>query len=188
MHNRPGKPTAFSPAPLAALGDVRSPSTWISSFLSSARCSPPGPFRLRSRSGGCSPLTRWATFRTISHCKLTRSTTSSRTRRPESCLTHDARTRPYDLERLGATDQSGQNSPGAWGRSPDSTRAQRDGDAHATSPIPSQLDTGAKAFATLDAGVVTDTTPAAARRTGTIDPSLLVSTPGREHDRPVHPG
>ena len=45
-------------------------------------------------------------------------------------------------------------------------------------PIPTQLDTGAKAFATLDAGVVTAATPAATLQTGNIsDPSLLASTP-----------
>jgi uncharacterized repeat protein (TIGR01451 family) len=44
-------------------------------------------------------------------------------------------------------------------------------------PIPLQLDVGAQAFATLDAGAVSDTTPAAMLRSGTVDPTLLASTP-----------
>ena len=46
------------------------------------------------------------------------------------------------------------------------------------SPMPSQLDTGAQAFATLDAGAVSAATPAATLSTGNAsDPSLLASTP-----------
>jgi transglutaminase-like putative cysteine protease len=45
-------------------------------------------------------------------------------------------------------------------------------------PIPLQLDTGAQAFATLDAGAVSNTTPAAVLRPGNVsDPNLLASTP-----------
>jgi uncharacterized repeat protein (TIGR01451 family) len=44
-------------------------------------------------------------------------------------------------------------------------------------PIPLQLDAGAQAFATLDAGAVSNTTPAATLRQGSVDPSLLASTP-----------
>src|SRR5262249_57798230 len=44
-------------------------------------------------------------------------------------------------------------------------------------PLPLQLDTGAQAFATLDAGAVSDSTPAATLRQGSVDPSLLASTP-----------
>ncbi len=43
--------------------------------------------------------------------------------------------------------------------------------------IPSSVDTGAAAYAILDAGEVTDAAPAATLRAGTIDPSLLASTP-----------
>ncbi|HEX5270315.1 MAG TPA: transglutaminase family protein, partial [Gemmataceae bacterium] len=42
---------------------------------------------------------------------------------------------------------------------------------------PLQLDTGAQAFATLDAGMVSSSTPAATLRPGNVDPSLLASTP-----------
>src|SRR5262249_60866500 len=44
-------------------------------------------------------------------------------------------------------------------------------------PLPLQLDTGAQAFATLDAGAVSNSTPAATLRQGSVDPSLLASTP-----------
>ena len=43
--------------------------------------------------------------------------------------------------------------------------------------IPSQLDTGAVAFATVDGGPVSNTTPAATLRPGTVDPTLLDATP-----------
>jgi uncharacterized membrane protein len=44
--------------------------------------------------------------------------------------------------------------------------------------IPSQLDTGAQAFATLDAGAVSNSTPAVVLQPGNVsDPSLLASTP-----------
>jgi uncharacterized membrane protein len=45
------------------------------------------------------------------------------------------------------------------------------------SPTPLQLDGGAQAFATLDAGAVSNATPAATLRPGSVDPSLLASTP-----------
>jgi transglutaminase-like putative cysteine protease len=45
------------------------------------------------------------------------------------------------------------------------------------SPVPLQLDTGAQAFATLNAGAVSNSTPAAMLRPGSVDPSLLASTP-----------
>ena len=45
-------------------------------------------------------------------------------------------------------------------------------------PIPTQLDSGAQAFATLDAAVVSAATPAALLQPGNVsDPSLLASTP-----------
>ena len=45
-------------------------------------------------------------------------------------------------------------------------------------PIPLQLDSGAHVFATLDAGAVSNTTPAVSLRTGNLsDPGLLASTP-----------
>jgi uncharacterized membrane protein/transglutaminase-like putative cysteine protease len=46
-----------------------------------------------------------------------------------------------------------------------------------TNPTPLLLDTGAQAFATLDAGAVSDATPAATLRQGSIAPNLLASTP-----------
>jgi uncharacterized membrane protein len=45
------------------------------------------------------------------------------------------------------------------------------------SPTPLQLDTGAHVFATLHAGAVSNSTPAATLRPGNVDPSLLASTP-----------
>jgi uncharacterized membrane protein len=42
---------------------------------------------------------------------------------------------------------------------------------------PLQLDTGAHAFAMLDAGAVSNATPAATLRPGSVDPNLLASTP-----------
>jgi uncharacterized membrane protein/transglutaminase-like putative cysteine protease len=44
-------------------------------------------------------------------------------------------------------------------------------------PVPTQLDVGAQAFATLDARAVSAATPAAVLSTRTIDPTLLASTP-----------
>lgn len=44
-------------------------------------------------------------------------------------------------------------------------------------PLPLQLDSGAQAFATLDAGAVSNSTPAAVLRQGSVDASLLASTP-----------
>src|SRR5262249_10329946 len=45
------------------------------------------------------------------------------------------------------------------------------------SPIPRQLDAGAQAFATLNAGPVSIAAPAAVLRLGSVDPTLLASTP-----------
>jgi uncharacterized membrane protein len=45
------------------------------------------------------------------------------------------------------------------------------------SPIPLQLDVGAQAFATLNASAVSSSTPAATLRQGSVDPTLLASTP-----------
>jgi len=74
-------------------------------------------------------------------------------------------------------DQSGQNL--AWSLQPINgyDRESVAVTVNLPSPIPSQLDTGAHAFATLDAGAVTNATPAATLRPGTVDPSLLASTP-----------
>ncbi|HEV3259221.1 MAG TPA: hypothetical protein VG013_20305, partial [Gemmataceae bacterium] len=44
-------------------------------------------------------------------------------------------------------------------------------------PTPPQLDAGAKVFATLDAGMVTNSTPAVVLRQGSVDPLVLASTP-----------
>src|SRR5208337_5010855 len=46
-----------------------------------------------------------------------------------------------------------------------------------SNPIPLQLDSGARAFATLDAGAVSASTPAATLSPSAIDPNLLASTP-----------
>ncbi len=43
--------------------------------------------------------------------------------------------------------------------------------------LPVQLDTGAQAYATLDGGAVSNSTPAATLTSGTVDPNLLASTP-----------
>ena len=74
-------------------------------------------------------------------------------------------------------DQSGQNL--AWSLQPINgyDRESVSVTVSLPSPTPLQLDTGAQAFATLDAGAVSNATPAATLRPGTVDPSLLASTP-----------
>ena len=68
--------------------------------------------------------------------------------------------------------------PGAWGRSRATTaRASRSRSIAGRAPTPLQLDTGAHGFATLDAGAVSASTPAATLQPGNVsDPSLLAST------------
>ena len=57
------------------------------------------------------------------------------------------------------------------------------------SPTPSQLDTGAQAFATLDAGAVSAATPAATLAAGErLRPQPARLHARRQHHRPVHPG
>jgi len=75
-------------------------------------------------------------------------------------------------------DQSGQNL--AWSLQPINgyDRESVAVTVSLPSPTPLQLDSGAHAYATLDAGAVSATTPAATLRAGNVsDPSLLASTP-----------
>ena len=51
--------------------------------------------------------------------------------------------------------------------------------------ILTQLDSGAQAFATLNAGLETDSAPAATLRPDAIAPELLASTPDANTDDPV---
>jgi uncharacterized membrane protein len=75
-------------------------------------------------------------------------------------------------------DQSGQNLAWSLGTIQGFDRASITLTVNLANPLPLQLDTGAQAFATLDAGTVSNTTPAALLRSGnTSDPSLLASTP-----------
>ena len=71
--------------------------------------------------------------------------------------------------------------PGAWGRSRGTTARASPHGSLAT-PIPLQLDAGASAYATLDAGAVSASTPAATLRAGNVptdsaDSLLAASTP-----------
>ena len=75
-------------------------------------------------------------------------------------------------------DQSGQNL--AWSLQPINGYDRESVAVTVSLPSPTtlQLDTGAQAFATLDAGAVSATTPAATLQPGNVsDPSLLASTP-----------
>jgi uncharacterized membrane protein len=74
-------------------------------------------------------------------------------------------------------DRSGQNLAWSLGTINGYDRASVSLVVSLTAPIPLQLDTGAHAYATLDAGAVSVSTPAATLRPGTVDPLLLASTP-----------
>ncbi len=75
-------------------------------------------------------------------------------------------------------DQSGQNLAWSLGTINGYDRESVAVTVSLANPIPLQLDTGAAAYATLDAGAVSATTPAAALQPGNVsDPSLLASTP-----------
>jgi transglutaminase-like putative cysteine protease len=75
-------------------------------------------------------------------------------------------------------DQSGQDLAWSLGTIPGFDRASVTVTLDLANPIPLQLDSGAHAFATLDAGAVSAATPAAALRAGNVsDPGLLASTP-----------
>ena len=74
-------------------------------------------------------------------------------------------------------DQSGQNLAWSLGTIQGFDRASVTIALVLPTPFPAQLDAGAQAFATLDAGAVSNSTPAATLRQGSVDPSLLASTP-----------
>lgn len=74
-------------------------------------------------------------------------------------------------------DQSGQDLAWSLGTINGFDRASITLTVSLPNPIPLQLDVGAQAFATLDAGMVTNSTPAAVLRPGSVDASLLASTP-----------
>ena len=74
-------------------------------------------------------------------------------------------------------DQSGQQLAWSLGTIQGYDRASVTLTVSLTTPTPLQLDTGAQAFATLDAGAVSNAAPAATLRQGGVDPNLLASTP-----------
>jgi len=75
-------------------------------------------------------------------------------------------------------DQSGQKLAWSLGSIQGDDRASVTLTVNLPGTIPLQLDTGAAAFATLNAGMVTNSTPAAVLRAGNVsDPSLLAATP-----------
>jgi uncharacterized membrane protein len=74
-------------------------------------------------------------------------------------------------------DQSGQNLAWSLGTINGFDRASVTLTVSLVNPIPLQLDAGAHAFAMLDAGAVSNATPAATLRPGSVPPSLLASTP-----------
>jgi uncharacterized membrane protein len=74
-------------------------------------------------------------------------------------------------------DQSGQNLAWSLGTINGFDRASVALTVSLANPIPLQLDAGAHAFATLDAGMVSNSTPAVTLRQGTVAPGLLASTP-----------
>jgi uncharacterized membrane protein/sugar lactone lactonase YvrE len=74
-------------------------------------------------------------------------------------------------------DQSGQNLAWSLGTINGFDRASVTVTLGLPSTSPLQIDTGAKAFATLDGAAVSNSTPAATLRQGNVDPSLLASTP-----------
>jgi uncharacterized repeat protein (TIGR01451 family) len=81
-------------------------------------------------------------------------------------------------------DQSGQNLAWSLGTINGFDRASVTLTVGLVNPIPLQLDVGAQAFATLDAGAVSNATPAASLRQGSVDPNLLASTPDANTNDP----
>ena len=78
-------------------------------------------------------------------------------------------------------DQSGQNLAWSLGTIPGDGRASVSMTVNLPNTSTLQLDTGAHAYATLDAGAVSTSTPAATLRPGNVsDPSLLAEI-GRAH-------
>ena len=73
-------------------------------------------------------------------------------------------------------DQSGQNLAWSLGTIQGFSRASVSLNVSLADPFPLQLDSGAHAFATLNAGAVSNETPAAALRPGAVSPDLLAST------------
>jgi hypothetical protein len=74
-------------------------------------------------------------------------------------------------------DQSGQKLAWSLGTIQGYDRASVKLTISLPSTIPSQLDTGAQAFAMLDGASVSNSTPAATPRQGNVDPNLFASTP-----------
>jgi uncharacterized repeat protein (TIGR01451 family) len=74
-------------------------------------------------------------------------------------------------------DQSGQQLAWSLGTIQGFDRASVTLTVSLVNPLPLQLDAGAQAFATLNAGMVTNATPPATLRQGSVDASLLASTP-----------
>jgi uncharacterized repeat protein (TIGR01451 family) len=74
-------------------------------------------------------------------------------------------------------DQSGQNLAWSLGTIPAFSRVSVSFTVSLSNSVPLQLDSGATAFGTLDGGSTTDSAPAATLRAGTVDSSLLASTP-----------
>ena len=81
-------------------------------------------------------------------------------------------------------DQSGQNLTWTLGTIQDYERESVAVTVSLVNPIPLQLDSGAIAYATLDAGAVSAATPAATLIQGNIDANLLASTPDANSNDP----
>jgi len=82
-------------------------------------------------------------------------------------------------------DQSGQNLAWSLGTIQGDDRESVAVTVSLATPIPVQLDTGASAYATLGAGLVSASTPAATLHPGAVsDPSLLASTPDADTNDP----
>ncbi len=80
---------------------------------------------------------------------------------------------------------SGQNLAWSLGTIDSNDRASVSVTVNLPSPTPAQLDSGAQAFAFVDGAAVTGSTPAATLSPGTVDPSLLASTPDANTNDPV---
>ena len=81
-------------------------------------------------------------------------------------------------------DQSGQNLAWSLGTIQGGDRISVTVLVSVSNPIPLQLDRGAQAFATFDAGAVSASTPAATLSPSAIDPNLLGATPDADTNDP----
>ncbi len=83
-----------------------------------------------------------------------------------------------------AFDQSGQSLVFSLGTIPGFNRASVSITLNLPKSTPTQLDDGARVYATLNANAVSNSTPAAVLSTGTVDATLLASTPDANTNDP----